>query len=103
MLTGWWSLLRNRRGARPESVGSVGDFVLIKPAAVKGASAMNGELSGEKRTGVLPSPEKERMNVPEPGDVSKRHETTNLFEDSDGDDEKAASKRRPNLDHDEVV
>jgi hypothetical protein len=101
MLTGWRSLLRNPRGARPESVGSVGDFVLIQPAGAKGASLVNGEVV-EKRSGVLPSPEKERMNAPEPGDVSQRHETTNLFEDSDGDDEQAAS-RRPKVDHHEIV
>lgn len=91
MLLGWYQLLRNPRRIRPDSVGSVGDFVLIHPGKSKRPSAGNGQ--GEKPSGVLPSPaDEKRMSVPEPGDVAKRHETTNLFEDSD--DEKPKSRRR---------
>lgn len=80
MLTGWLSLFRNPRRSRAASAGSVGDFVLInQPNEGKGLSTHNG---------VLPSPAKESITAPEPGDVSKRQETTNLFEDSDGEDEK---------------
>ena len=106
MFTGWYSiytLLKNRRRTRPESVGSVGDFVLIQPGMSTGASAGNGEIEQKQRTGLLPSPEKERMSVPEPGDVAKRHETTNLFEESDGEDEKVMSKRRGKVVDDDVV
>lgn len=93
MLTGWLSLLRNPKRGRAASAGSVGDFVLInRPSEGKVGTANNG-------TGVLPSPEKESLTAPEPGDVSKRHETTNLFEDSDGGDE----KKEPRVERDDVV
>lgn len=91
MLTGWLSLFRNPRRSRAASAGSVGDFVLInQPNEGKGASAHNG---------VLPSPDKETPTIPEPGDVSKRHETMNLFEDRDGEDE----KRRLREEREDVV
>jgi hypothetical protein len=106
MFTGWYSiytLLKNRHRTRPESVGSVGDFVLIQPGMSKGPSAGNGDVEQKKPTGVLPSPDKERMSVPEPGDVATRHETTNLFEDSDGEDEKVMSKRSGKVNDEDVV
>lgn len=69
----------------------------------KGPSAGNGDVEQKKPTGVLPSPDKERMSVPEPGDVATRHETMNLFEDSDGEDEKVVSKRSGKVNDEDVV
>lgn len=95
MLIGWASLLRNPRRARAASAGSVGDFVLIQPSGEKGA--------GYRHTGVLPSTEKEKEIAPEAGDVATRHETTNLFEDSDAEDEKGGLQRRGSLEREDVV
>ena len=98
MLTGWWSLLRNPRRSRAASAGSVGDFVLIKqsqePKGGEAGLANNGNV-------VLPSPQKEKEGLiaPEPEDVSTRHETTNLFEESEGEEE----KRRLRADRDDDV
>ena len=92
MLTGWWSLLRNPRRSRAASAGSVGDFVLISQPS-------EGQKQRSAGNGILPSPEKESLTAPEAGDVSRRHETTNLFEESDGEDE----KRRLRPERDDVV
>lgn len=34
------------------------------------------------------------MSVPQAGDVSKRHETTNLFEEESGEDQKIAGRKK---------
>ena len=89
MLTGWWSLLRSPRRSRAASAGSVGDFVLINhPGDSKDPK---GEVKMvDERNGVLSSSEKETEGLvaPEPGDVSRRHETTNLFDENEEEDEK---------------
>jgi hypothetical protein len=86
MLTGWRSLLRNPRRSRAASAASVGDFVLVKQPEEPKGGKIRTVNDGD---GVLPSPEQEKEGLvaPEPGDVSSRHETTNLFEESEGEEE----------------
>ena len=103
MLVGWYELLRNPRSIRFNKRYSGQAFV----AARKQLSDRSGKGAEEKKpqfrnfpspetleqkpTCVLPDPEENEsprlgsggMAMPEAGDVSKRHDTTNLFEESD--------------------
>jgi hypothetical protein len=100
MLVGWWEFIRNPRGRRKSS--GADEFVLVKPrklslGKILGSKENQTTTTGRqdiilKPTGILLSPETEsRVSVPEPGDVTRRHETTNLFE---GDDEEDDGERR---------
>ena len=66
---------------------------------------MGAELRSPEKTagkdmempqGVLPTSEDSlrQMSVPEAGDVTKRHETTNWFEESDGGEEENEEETR---------
>lgn len=90
MFVGWYELIRNpRRQAREESVD---DFILMSPGRWKfGKSALSPErvdagvldrqYSG--LSGVLPEPKEsiKTVSLPEAGDVSVRHKTTDLFDE----------------------
>lgn len=105
MLVGWYELLRDPRSIRFNKRYSGHAFVAVRKR-LSGRSGRRLAESEEKKepekfryfaapetleqpTFVLPDPEdspgSRRMSVPEAGDVSKRHETTNFFES--GEDE----------------
>ena len=122
MLVGWYELLRNPCSIRFNKRYSGQKFLaarkrisgrLSRNSAKVGGKSVENEKKGyfadpevlEKPTFVLPDPDASLrgMSVPEAGDVSTRHETTNLFEDSEEElDEQAGrrGKRRGEADDD---
>ena len=99
MLVAWWELIRNPRGVRHrDSLG----FDLGSPDGTKHMS-LSRPLASEqaaKENDVKASP----PSMPEPGDVTKRHETMAPFDF--GFDEERGEKRKTKEivgDQDDVV
>lgn len=105
MLTGWLDLIRDPRSIRFNKRYSGQKFIAARKR-ISGRSNKSAEKDREKAqfrnfehpetleqkpTFVLPDPEDGEswrvVGVPEAGDVSRRHETTNLFEESEGEDD----------------
>ena len=107
MLVGWWELIRDPRSIHFNKRYSGQKFVAARKR-ISGRSAKESEKkirnfeapeTLEQPTFVLPDPDDEevshgKMSVPEPGDVSKRHETTNLFEVDDEDEEDVVGRKK---------
>ena len=97
MLVGWWELYRHP--GRPRSKSGSEDFVVVCRSASKRFSlgrellSTNNTPRGVEKMGVASEGER-HVTAPEPGDVSKKHETTNLFEKSDKEDEDVEKGRR---------
>ena len=105
MLIGWWELISRRQHKRGQNGD---DFVLVNSKSRKRVSLGDQFWTSppekrEKPPGVLPSPQESerRTSIPEPGDVTKRHETTNLFDETDVDDEH--EKRARAVDGNDIV
>lgn len=126
MIVGWWELLTNRSRRKHSgdstATGSSGDdFDTVRatsaPPRLKRISVgkpldskKGDDLASGKPPGVIPSPEisGRQMSVPEPGDATKRHETTNLFEESDVEDDGCGDmgrnrKRVKEVEEDDIV
>lgn len=99
MVVGWWEVLREPRGwcggwwgsGRGRKDSADDEFGWEQPKRLslgrllgseRNPGVKNGSVEGE---GVLPSLEKA---VPEAGDATRRHETTNLFEGGDHGEER---------------
>jgi len=59
-------------------------------------------------TGILPEPSDSvrQLSVPEAGDIGKRHETTNLFDEEayeEEEEEEEKSRRRRSVDEDDKL
>lgn len=105
MLVGWWELLRHPRRSRQAS--NPEDFVITSPGTTikrmslgKGLESEKDAQQSEKPKGVLPEPDESTrgISVPEPGEVDKRHETTNLFNADEEEIEEEKNNRRGNDD-----
>ena len=99
MITGWWELIRNPKRVRPESGA---DWIILHPSGWKRPSFGKGhtpknsdvkDMKGPEDVLPSPGPSARQMSVPEPGDVTKRHETTNLFEYLDAEEEEKSGRR----------
>lgn len=108
MLVGWWELILDPSSNRFNRRYSGQKFVAARKR-ISGRSAKESEKRKERYFAspetleqpncVLPDPDEEgsvhrQMSAPEPGDVSKRHETTNLFEVGDEDEDDMVGKRK---------
>ena len=110
MITGWWELLKDPRSIRfnrkysGQRSSSRRKSALKRPAAGVQADSEKklsmfdtpmGLQPDREPTGVLPDPESSirAMSIPEAGDVSQRHETTNLFEEGDDDEDDVVVKK----------
>lgn len=99
MITGWWEMLRHPMRRRRDSV----DFELMLPggSSTKHMSLTKPLVSEKAETMEdVPLP----IDSPEPGDATKRHETTNMFDFAltDDEDEREKEKKKQN-DLDDVV
>ncbi|KAK3712962.1 hypothetical protein LTR37_008847 [Vermiconidia calcicola] len=95
MLVGWFELLSRRRSHGPHSVNGNGNQGPVKHRGRPVKRISLGRKLPSQKAGILPSPEMD-IDIPEAGDVTRRHETTTLFDDSDGDmDDEKRRGRRP--------
>ena len=96
MLVGWWELIRHSHRARPQRGGD--DFVIVcrtAPKRIDLGTELASSNNTPRGTEKLPeqSADERRLAVPEPGDVTKRHKTTTLFDESDDDADEKKEKR----------
>ena len=101
MLVGWWELVRRAITRFPTRQRSDEDFIINGFADPKHMS-LGKRLASEKAAdevrpaAVLPDPEgsvRQMSVIPEAGDVTKRHEKTTLFDESDDDGEERQAGR----------
>lgn len=98
MLVGWWVLLSRTRSTKQRGSG---DFIINgfddpKHMSLGRPLASEKALGGIQPGAVLPDPAesiRKSSVVPQAGDVTKRHETTNLFEDVDDEDDEGRTNR----------
>lgn len=110
MLVGWYELIRDPRSIRFNKRYSGQKFIAAKKR-LSGRPTKSEESEGKPEkfryfetpetleqhpTFVLPDPEESPrwLSVPEAGDVSKRHETTNLFEEDEEDEDEEMVTRK---------